>query len=101
MLLTLLMLLVQPDFGLTRDPINIYWNTSNPLFSESSVPSIDVNSDISSAARQFDQINLICPSGRGTTETHIIYSVTRGKHLFIKYYFLCHPSKDSMIRNTV
>jgi len=77
MLLTLLMLLAQPDFGLTRDPINIYWNTSNPLFSESSVPSIDVNSDISSAARQFDQINLICPSGRGTTETHIIYSVTR------------------------
>jgi len=80
MLLTLLMLLVQPDFGLTRDPINIYWNTSNPLFSESSDvlgPSIDVNSDISSAARQFDQINLICPSGRGTTETHIIYSVTK------------------------
>eukprot|EP00088_Acartia_fossae_P057783 TRINITY_DN6743_c0_g1_i3.p1 TRINITY_DN6743_c0_g1~~TRINITY_DN6743_c0_g1_i3.p1 ORF type:complete len:263 (+),score=26.90 TRINITY_DN6743_c0_g1_i3:43-831(+) len=75
---TLLMLLLQTDLGLSRKPINIYWNSTNPLFTESPEPvNLDVNSDMSSSVRQFDQINLICPSGVRNKETHIIYSVTR------------------------
>jgi len=78
LLTTTLMFLLHLDMGFTRKPINIYWNSTNTLFSSSQEPSIDVNSDLSAtSARQFDQINLICPSGRRNRETHIIYSVTR------------------------
>ena len=87
LLTTTLMVLLQLDLGFTRKPINIYWNSTNTLFSSSQEPSIDVNSDQSaSAARQFDQINLICPSGRRNREMHIIYSVTRGNYIVVKLY---------------
>ena len=90
LLTTALMVLLQLDLGFTRKPINIYWNSTNTLFSSSQEPSIDVNSDQSaSAARQFDQINLICPSGRRNREMHIIYSVTRGNYTF----YLCFAVK--------
>ena len=79
MLSIILLILLHLDLGLsTQKPINIYWNSTNPLFSTHLEPSIDVNSDVSSSVRQFDQINLICAHGRRNKETHIIYSVTRG-----------------------
>ena len=88
LLTTTLMFLLNLDMGFTRKPINIYWNSTNTLFSSSQEPSIDVNSDLSAtSARQFDQINLICPSGRRNRETHIIYSVTRGNYHII--FFSC------------
>lgn len=70
----ILVLLMHLEVGLTRDPINIYWNSSNPIFSSTS-PSIEVNRD--TGPWQFDQINLICPTGPRVTEQHIIYSVSQ------------------------
>jgi hypothetical protein len=76
MLLLLLLLLVVAE---GRDPINIYWNSSNPMFSASSSPTLlDVNKN--TGPWEYDQINLICPSGPHSTEKHIIYSVSRDEY---------------------
>ena len=75
MLLLLLLLFVEP--GLGRDPINIYWNSTNPIFSSSNPTLIDVNKN--TGPWEYDQINIICPSGPRTTEKHVIYSVNKGK----------------------
>jgi len=56
-----------------KAPIDIYWNSSNPIFKTSHVIEVNENSE----QKQFDQINIICPSGPGVTEKHIIYSVDR------------------------
>jgi len=71
-----LILLMQLDAGWGREPINIYWNTSNPVFAATS-PTIEVNRD--TGPWQFDQINLICPTGPRVKETHIIYSVSKAE----------------------
>ncbi|XP_023343458.1 ephrin-B1 [Eurytemora carolleeae] len=73
MLLLLLLLFVEP--GLGRDPINIYWNSTNPIFSSSNPTLIDVNKN--TGPWEYDQINIICPSGPRTTEKHVIYSVNK------------------------
>ena len=75
MLLLLLLLFVES--GLGRDPINIYWNSTNPIFSSSNPTLIDVNKN--TGPWEYDQINIICPSGPRTTEKHVIYSVNKGK----------------------
>jgi len=62
----------------SREPINIFWNTSNTLFSSGTPPTIEVNRD--TGPWQFDQINLICPSGPENTEKHIIYSVNKEEY---------------------
>jgi len=55
-------------------PTNLYWNSTNPLFHQEEVV-LEVNKD--NHPWQYDQVNLICPSGPNTTEKHIVYSVTR------------------------
>merc|ERR1719383_1060037 len=70
----ILVLWMELGLGSGRDPISIYWNTSNPVFS-SGPPSIEVNRD--TGPWQFDQINLICPTGPDVREQHIIYSVSQ------------------------
>lgn len=55
-------------------PTNLYWNSTNPLFDQEEVV-LGVNED--NHPWQYDQVNLICPSGQNTTEEHIVYSVTR------------------------
>ena len=74
-MLLLLLLFVEP--GLGRDPINIYWNSTNPIFSSSNPTLIDVNKN--TGPWEYDQINIICPSGPRTKEKHVIYSVNKGK----------------------
>jgi len=61
-----------------REPINIFWNTSNTLFAAGTPPTIEVNRD--TGPWQFDQVNLICPSGPDNTEKHIIYSVNKEEY---------------------
>jgi len=72
--LVLLMMLLGEVAG-SREPTNVYWNTSNPAFRSTANPAIEVNGD--TGPWQFDQINIVCPSGPGVTEKHIIYSVTK------------------------
>jgi hypothetical protein len=55
-------------------PTNLYWNSTNPLFDQEEVV-LGVNED--NHPWQYDQVNLICPSGPNSTEEHIVYSVTR------------------------
>jgi len=55
-------------------PTNLYWNSTNPLFDQEEVV-LGVNED--NHPWQYDQVNLICPSGPNSTEKHIVYSVTR------------------------
>ena len=63
-----------------QEPTNIYWNSSNPAFSSRRPAStIQVNGDTTRSSWQFDQVNLVCPSGPGVTEQHIIYSVSQGR----------------------
>jgi len=57
-------------------PIDVYWNTSNPVFSDR-IPVIEVNKD--NHPWEYDQVNIICPSGANTTEKHIIYSVNKNE----------------------
>ena len=58
-------------------PIDVYWNISNPIFSggygEDYQNIIEVNKD--TLPWEYDQVNIICPSGTNSTERHIIYSV--------------------------
>jgi len=55
-------------------PIDVYWNTSNPVFSGYNHV-IEVNKD--NHPWEYDQVNIICPSGVNSTEKHIIYSVDK------------------------
>jgi len=55
-------------------PTNLYWNSTNLLFHQEEVV-LEVNED--NHPWQYDQVNLICPSGPNSTEEHIVYSVTR------------------------
>ena len=55
-------------------PIDVYWNISNPIFSGPN-PVIEVNKD--NHPWEYDQVNIICPSGENTAEKHIIYSVDK------------------------
>jgi len=55
-------------------PSNLYWNSTNPLFDQEEVV-LGVNEN--NHPWQYDQVNLICPSGPNSTEEHIVYSVTR------------------------
>jgi len=55
-------------------PTNLYWNSTNPLFDQEEVV-LGVNEN--NHPWQYDQVNLICPSGPNSTEEHIVYSVTR------------------------
>jgi len=55
-------------------PIDVYWNTSNPMFSGPNHV-IEVNKD--NHPWEYDQVNIICPSGVNSTEKHIIYSVDK------------------------
>lgn len=57
-------------------PKNLYWNSSNPIFGQGDLV-YEVNRD--NHPWEYDQVNLICPSGRNTTERHVIYSVTRAE----------------------
>ena len=82
--LVLLMMLLGEVAG-SREPTNVYWNTSNPAFRSTANPAIEVNGD--TGPWQFDQINIVCPSGPGVTEKHIIYSVTKGKAFIIIWIF--------------
>ena len=60
-------------------PIDVYWNISNPIFSggygEDYQNIIEVNKD--TLPWEYDQVNIICPSGTNSTERHIIYSVDK------------------------
>jgi len=55
-------------------PTNLYWNSTNPLFNQEELV-LEVNEN--NHPWQYDQVNLICPSGPNSTEEHIVYSVTR------------------------
>lgn len=55
-------------------PTSLYWNSTNPIFRAGEVV-LEVNRD--NHPWEYDQVNLICPSGPNSTEQHIIYSVTR------------------------
>eukprot|EP00092_Neocalanus_flemingeri_P000327 GFUD01000349.1.p1 GENE.GFUD01000349.1~~GFUD01000349.1.p1 ORF type:complete len:269 (+),score=44.81 GFUD01000349.1:138-944(+) len=55
-------------------PIDVYWNISNPVFSGYNHV-IEVNKD--NHPWEYDQVNIICPSGVNSTEKHIIYSVDK------------------------
>jgi len=60
-------------------PIDVYWNISNPIFSGGYGADyenvIEVNRD--THPWEYDQVNIICPSGINSTERHIIYSVDK------------------------
>ena len=60
-------------------PIDVYWNISNPIFSGGFGAEyqniIEVNKDL--LPWEYDQVNIICPSGTNSTERHIIYSVDK------------------------
>jgi len=60
-------------------PIDVYWNISNPIFSggygEDYENVIEVNRD--THPWEYDQVNIICPSGENSTERHIIYAVDK------------------------
>jgi len=61
------------------EPIDIYWNISNPIFSggfgDHYENIIEVNRD--THPWEYDQVNIFCPSGINSTERHIIYSVDK------------------------
>jgi len=69
----LLVLLLHTTLG-AASPTNLYWNTSNPLFLQEQVV-VEVNRG--NTPGQYDQVNLICPSGRNSSERHIVYAVSR------------------------
>jgi len=60
-------------------PIDVYWNISNPIFSGGYGADyqniIEVNKN--THPWEYDQVNIICPSGTNSTERHIIYSVEK------------------------
>lgn len=58
-----------------KEPIDIYWNISNTVFNDARVPLVEVNRD--TLPWEYDQVNIICPSGENVTERHIIYSVNK------------------------
>jgi len=74
--LTLLSVIVSAWAG---QPLDVYWNISNPIFSGGFGADyqniIEVNKD--THPYEYDQVNIICPSGINTTERHIIYSVEK------------------------
>jgi len=55
-------------------PTSLYWNSSNPIFRSGEVV-LEVNRD--NLPWEYDQVNLICPTGPNSTEQHIVYSVSR------------------------
>jgi len=59
---------------LGKVPIDIYWNSTNLMFHDEGIPVVEVNRD--TLPFEYDQVNIICPSGENVTERHIIYSVS-------------------------
>ena len=56
----------------------VYWNTTNPLFSDRNTPNL-VTVNEGNLPNEYDQLHLICP--QNSKEHHVIYSVSR--HEFI------------------
>jgi len=73
-----LIILVQASSVICAKHHYVYWNTTNPLFSDRNTPNqITVNEG--NLPQEYDQLHLICP--KDSKEHHVIYSVTR--HEFI------------------
>ena len=52
----------------------VYWNTTNPLFSDRNTPNL-ITVNEGNLPQEYDQLHLICP--QDTKEHHVIYSVSR------------------------
>ncbi|XP_040580042.1 ephrin-A4 [Lepeophtheirus salmonis] len=83
LLFTLILFLLSPLSSDSTAIHNLYWNVSNPLFSESNEHlTLDVNGG--NHPWEYDQVNLICPtyppSSLPPLESHIIYSVSREEY---------------------
>merc|ERR1712083_617398 len=52
----------------------VYWNTTNPLFSDKNTPNL-ITVNEGNLPQEYDQLHLICP--QDTKEHHVIYSVSR------------------------
>eukprot|EP00092_Neocalanus_flemingeri_P038374 GFUD01041777.1.p1 GENE.GFUD01041777.1~~GFUD01041777.1.p1 ORF type:complete len:270 (+),score=77.77 GFUD01041777.1:117-926(+) len=73
-----LLLLIQVSSVMCTKHHYVYWNTTNPLFSDKNIPNL-ISVNEGNLPQEYDQLHLICP--QDSKEHHVIYSVS--KHEFI------------------
>ena len=82
--LTILLLMLAKGLFAKRKIVNIFWNTTNPMFRIDNTDNvIDINE--ANLPWEYDQVNLFCPTyPEGTREAdmerYIIYSVSRNEY---------------------
>ncbi|TRY69963.1 hypothetical protein TCAL_04888 [Tigriopus californicus] len=84
LLLVLVIVCLVPSANGTQSLINIFWNTTNPMFRIDNTDNVfDIN--MGNHPFQYDQANIICPSYPAGTapldmERYIIYMVSREEY---------------------
>ena len=70
----LILLILQVEYVMGAKHHYVYWNTTNPLFSDKNTPNL-ITVNEGNLPQEYDQLHLICP--QDSKEHHVIYSVSR------------------------